>query len=305
VTQLSAGRATGADRSPRKAKHAKPRPIGGDARSTATHDPKEFNMTRIAQLATASAVALIAGTLGASAASLVSLSGDNTLQMFDTTQRKVTATMMVKGLTAPLAGFDIRPADGMLYGLQRDGQIVTIDMKTGQANPKARLDQMLPNGVTLTVDFNPVADRLRVVGTDGTNLRINVDDGKTIVDGKLKFADADAAKGATPMIANGAYSNKFKGAKETALYEIDAATGGFLRQAPPNDGVLNTLGNIGMKPARAAFNIESDGKGGNTGWLLVGDVLSRVDIATGRASMVGKVSGLKDGVSDIAVLPAM
>ncbi len=126
-----------------------------------------------------------------------------------------------------------------------------------------------------------MADRLRVVGADGTNLRINVDDGKTTVDGKLKFAEADANKGATPMILNGAYSNKFKGAKETALYEIDGGTGAYVRQAPPNDGVLNTLGSIGMKPRKAAFNIESDGQGGNTGWLLVGDMLSRVDVATG------------------------
>ncbi len=100
--------------------------------------------------------------------------------MFETTTRKVTATVMVKGLGAPLAGIDVRPADGMLYGLQRDGQIVTIDMKSGQATMKSKLDQMLPAGVALTVDFNPVADRMRVVGADGINLRITVDDGKTI-----------------------------------------------------------------------------------------------------------------------------
>jgi hypothetical protein len=261
-------------------------------------------MTRFATLAAASLAAILAGS-AANAANLISLSGDNTLQMIDAKARKVTATVMVKGLTAPLAGMDIRPNDGMLYGLQRDGQIVVIDIKSGQASPKAKLDQMLPANVALTVDFNPVADRLRVVGVDGTNLRINVDDGKTAVDGKLRFADADANKGAVPVILNGAYTNKFKGAKETALYEIDGATGAYVRQAPPNDGILNTLGNIGMKPPKAAFNIESDGKGGNAGWLLVGDVLSTVDIATGATRMVGKVSGLKGTVSDIAVLPAM
>jgi hypothetical protein len=260
--------------------------------------------TRATNLAAASLAALLAAT-AANAASIVTLSGDGALQTFDTTARKVTATVMVKGLTAPLAGMDIRPNDGLLYGLQRDGQIVTIDLKSGQAMPKAKLDQPLPANVALTVDFNPVADRMRVVGKDGTNLRINVDDGKTIVDGKLRFADADANRGAVPVILNGAYSNKFKGAKETALYEIDGGTGAYVRQAPPNDGVLNTLGNIGMKPAKAAFNIESDGKGGNTGWLLVGDALSTVDIATGATRIVGKVTGLKGAVSDIAVLPAM
>jgi hypothetical protein len=263
-------------------------------------------MTHMNPLKTALLAAVSLMVAGAAnAASLVSLSGDNMLQIFDSTARKVTATVQVRGLTAPLAGMDIRPNDGMLYGLQKDGQIVTIDWKSGQATAKAKLDQLLPANVMLTVDFNPVADRMRVVGVDGTNLRINVDDGKTIVDGKLRFADADANKGAVPVILNGAYSNKFKGAKETALYEIDGATGAYVRQAPPNDGILNTLGNIGMKPRKAAFNIESDGKGGNTGWLLLGDALSRLDIATGQVTPVGKVTGLKGAVSDIAVLPSM
>jgi DNA-binding beta-propeller fold protein YncE len=252
---------------------------------------------------TSLATTLLAST--AMAGSFVALSEDQTLQMFDSTARKVTATIMVKGLGAPLAGIDVRPADGMVYGLQRDGQIVTIDIKSGQATPKAKLDQMLPTGVALTVDFNPVADRMRVVGADGTNLRINVDDGKTIVDGRLKFADADTNKGAAPFILAGAYSNKFKGTKETALYEIDAALGALVKQVPPNDGVLNTLGSLGAKPKAIAFNIEADGKGGNTGWLLADGTLSMIDIGNGQVRASGPVSGLKGSVRDIAVLPAM
>lgn len=240
----------------------------------------------------------------ASAASFVALSEDQTLQMFDSAGRKVTATMAVKGLTAPLAGIDFRPADGMLYGLQRDGQLVTIDVKTGQAMMKAKLDQMLPAGVALVVDFNPAADRLRVIGADGTNLRINVDDGKTTVDGKLKFADADPAKAMAPMVTAGAYTNKFKGAKETALYNLDGASGAFVKQAPPNDGVLSTIGSLGMKPKSVAFNIESDGKGGNQGWVLADGALSMIDVATGRTKPAGAVTGLKGDVRDIAVMPA-
>jgi hypothetical protein len=262
-------------------------------------------MTRSFRNASLIAASLAAALLSsaAMAGSFVSLSEDQTLQMFDSKTRKVTATMMVKGLSAPLAGIDIRPADGMLYGLQRDGQIVTIDLKSGQATVKAKLDQMLPANVALTVDFNPVADRMRVVGADGTNLRINVDDGKTTVDGRLKFADAN--KAATPFILAGAYSNKFRGTKETALYEIDANIGAMVKQAPPNDGILSTLGNIGKKPKAIAFNIESDGKGGNTGWLLADGTLSTIDISNGQTTDVGSVAGLKGQVRDIVVLPAM
>jgi len=41
------------------------------------------------------------------------------------------------------------------------------------------------------------ADRLRVITSDGTNLRVNVDDGKATVDGALKFKDGDANAGKT------------------------------------------------------------------------------------------------------------
>ena len=76
----------------------------------------------------------------------------------------------------------------------------------------------------MTVDFNPVADRLRVITSDGTNLRINVDDGKATVDGALKFKDGDANAGKTPKVVAGAYSNSLKGSQAaTALYNIDAA----------------------------------------------------------------------------------
>ena len=107
-------------------------------------------MTRTFRSASLVAATMAAALLSSAAfaGSFVSLSEDQTLQMFDSKARKVTATMMVKGLSAPLAGIDIRPADGMLYGLQRDGQIVTIDMKTGQAMMKSKLDQPLPANVS-------------------------------------------------------------------------------------------------------------------------------------------------------------
>ncbi len=79
----------------------------------------------------------------------------------------------------------------------------------------------------------------------------------------------------------------------------------MVKQAPPNAGILSTLGNIGKKPKAIAFNIQSDGKGGNTGWLLADGTLSTIDISNGQTTAVGSVAGLKGQVRDIAVLPAM
>ena len=82
-----------------------------------------------------------------------------------------------------------------------------------------------------------------------------------------------------------------KGAKETTLYDVDA-TGAVVKQAPPNDGVLNSIGKLGMTGENAAFDIVSDGNGGNEAWLMAGDNALRVDLATGKSVRVAKIAGI-------------
>lgn len=242
----------------------------------------------------------------ASAATLTALTGDNDLVTIDTSTRKALRTVALSGAPARLLGIDVRPSDGLLYGLAQDGTIVTIDAASGRASAKSKLDTMLPAGArSAVVDFNPAADRLRVIGADGTNLRANVDDGKVTSDGKLKFAEADANKAATVAVTAGAYTNSVKCAKETQLLNIDIGLGGLLRQAPPNEGVLNSVGMLGVKPASVAFDIQSDAAGVNTGWLVADGALHQVDLANGRATTLGPIEGLSGMVRDIAVTPAM
>ena len=258
-------------------------------------------MTRTILLA---AVAAVIGTSTAQAEQVAALIGNDTIAIVDTAAKKVTKSWKITGISGALVGIDVRPADGMLYGLVADGTVVTID-QWGKATKKSKLETMLPAGIWATVDFNPVADRLRVIGTDGTNLRANVDDGKVIKDGTLKFAETDMHKGEKPKVVAGAYTNSFKGTKTTVLYDIDATIGALLKQAPPNDGVLNAVGKLGMKVDRVAFDIASDGKDRNAAWLMAGDALYSVDLATGKAKLAAKISGIKGTVRDIAVLPAM
>lgn len=263
-------------------------------------------MTRTIRFALAISTTLAAGfggSVAANAAMLAALSGDDTLTMIDTAKLKAGKSMKVTGIAGKIAGIDVRPADGMLYALAVDGAIYTVD-KDGKATMKSRMDKTLPADAMATVDFNPAADRLRVMGSDGTNLRVNVDDGKSIVDGKLKFAETDMHKGEAPMIVAGAYTNSVKGTKETALYDIDGKIGGLIKQAPPNDGVLGAVGKLGVAPKTIAFDIETGADGSNTGWLLADGSLHKVDLATGKATAVGKVDGAP-AARDIAVLPAM
>ena len=253
----------------------------------------------------AAGVATSLAVAASQAATIVALQDGSSIAWIDTDQKKVTRTVALDG-GARLVGIDVRPADGKLYGVTPDGAIVTVDAASGKWEKKSQISEKLPSEVTFSVDFNPVADRLRVLTSSGMSLRINVDDGKTIVDGQLKFADGDANKGKTPQVTAAGYSNSFAGTKETALYDIDAANGVLVKQAPPNDGILNTIGKLNAAlAAPIAFDVWSDGKGGNTGWLLTNGQLFSVDLASGATTNLGAVTGLKGRIGDIAILPAM
>ena len=250
------------------------------------------------------AAALVGSTLSigtVQAQTVAALVGDDMIALVDVAGKKAGAPMKVSGLSGALMGIDVRPADGMLYGLVTDGTIVTIDPASGKATVKSKLDAMLAPATMATVDFNPVADRLRIIGSDGMNLRVNVDDGKVTKDGQLKVADADMHKGKTPRIVAGAYTNSMKGAKETTLFDIDAS-GALVKQAPPNDGVLNSVGMLGMEAGNVAFDIVA-GDAMSEGWLMSGKTLYKVDLATGKASEVGMIAGVDGTVRDIAAMP--
>lgn len=247
---------------------------------------------------------VLLGAVAAQAAEVAALSGDNTISIVNTDTKKVTKTWNIQGVSGRVLGIDVRPADGMLYAVAADGAVYTVDIATGQASMKSKLEKTLAAGTSATVDFNPVADRLRLIGSDGMNLRANVDDGKVIVDGELKFAETDMHKGEKPNVVAGAYTNSVKGTKETALYDIDATIGGLLKQAPPNDGILNAVGKLGIDAKAVAFDIWSDGQGKNEAWLMSGDWLHSVDLATGKATPAVQINGVS-GIRDIAILPSM
>jgi hypothetical protein len=259
-----------------------------------------FGKMKIVAIAGALAASSIVATT-AQAGWIIGLVDGKSIVTIDPATRKVASKADIKG-AGTIIGIDVRPADGMLYGVASDGAIVTIDAKSGQATAKSKLSEMLKPGVTAIVDFNPVADRMRVMGSDGTSLRVNVEDGKATVDGSHKYKDGDANAGKTPRIVAGAYTNSVKGTQATTLFNIDAATGALVTQAPPNDGILNTVGSLGMAvTGPVAFNIVPDGEANNA-WLVTGGALYSVDLKTGKATMAGKIEGLSGTVRYIAWL---
>lgn len=258
-----------------------------------------LNLIRAALLGGAS----LLGIAQAEAATLVALTADNQLIRIDSETRRAMAPVRVSGADGRLIGIDQRPANGMLYGLTERGQIVTLDPATGRATEVSRLSESFESGGRAVMDFNPVPDRLRVMGVNGTSLRINVDNGQTIRDGQLKYVNPDLA-GTTPRITAGAYLNSFAGAQTTMLLTIDTLLGQLNVQNPPNDGVQAPRARLSVSlPPATAFDILSDGQGGNRGILLAGGALHRLDLETGRVTTEGMVQGLAGvEILDVAAL---
>ena len=231
----------------------------------------------------------------------IGLSGDKTLVMFDTETLMVDGMMDVSGVEK-LHGIDQRPADGMLYGVDSENNIVSIDLESGEASVVSTITESV-GGNSAMVDFNPVADRLRFMGSDGTNLRINVDTGETTVDGSLNFAEGDENADSDFEVVATAYTNSVGTPEATAMYDIEMSMLALLQQTAPNDGTLETRGLLGIETADSiAFDIFAEEIDANTAYLVAGMTLYTVDLESGAATEVGAIEGLDVELRDVAVL---
>lgn len=197
----------------------------------------------------------------------VGLTTDNRLVAFDPkAPNTLTATTAITGMPAgeTVVGIDVRPADRLLYALTNTGKVYTVDTATGAATLKSTLvadaaDTTAPYpglaGTVFSVDFNPVADRLRVISDLGQSLRINVDTGATTTDGDINRA-------APAMVLASAYSNSFAGTTSTVLYNLEANSDVLTRQDPPNNGTLVDIGSLGFNlTGMAGFDIAGGANG--------------------------------------------
>ncbi|MET0342162.1 MAG: DUF4394 domain-containing protein [Polyangiales bacterium] len=198
-------------------------------------------------------------------------------------------------------GVDVRPSNGKLYAVTSLGNVYTIDPATGAFADKQALipdetDLELPfaalSGASYAVDFNPVADRLRIVSNTGQNLRVNVDNGKVVTDTALAPE--------TPGITAAAYTNNWPQSAPatpcgTSLYLIDAAGARLLLQSPPNAGALSVSGTLsGVGTDIHAFDVVTTQSGANVGMLAATDgadeALYQLDLVSAKATLLSKVS---------------
>lgn len=252
------------------------------------------------------ALLLATAALPAAAQTALGLSGDRTLLTIDPATAAVSAEVEA-AVEGRLLGIDYRPGTGQIIGVTDAQAIVEIDPATGAVSEVSTLSVPLPltDGQAVIVDFNPMADRLRLM-TGTTNHRVNVDTGEVTVDGSLAFEAGDAGEAAGPMVAAAAYINSFGTPEETAMFDIDAGTGSLLQQTSPNDGTLATIGALGMMPTGAvAFDVAGSAEGVNTAYLVAGGRLHTLDLEIGMPDAGVEITGATEEIRDITVVPAM
>ncbi|MBX3096956.1 MAG: DUF4394 domain-containing protein [Fimbriimonadaceae bacterium] len=236
---------------------------------------------------TASVMALACAAVASQAATIYGITETRQLVTWDSaTPNAIMSGVFYSGLAAneDVLGIDFRPSNGMLYAVGTFGNIYTMNTSTGVATFVSQISTTL-NGTAFGIDFNPVADRLRIVSDLDQNLRINVDTGAAIIDGTLNPGN--------PNIVGAAYTNSVPNPTSTALYTIDSVTDFLNNQNPANSGTQVPVGSLGVNTsAQTSINILTSGNS-NTMYMasqLVGDTASSffmVDIGTGTTSNLG------------------
>lgn len=229
--------------------------------------------------------------------------------------RRILERKPVTGLAAgdKLLGIDYRVARGVLYTVSASGQLYTLDTASGALKPVGTPSVIpLNTGATFGFDFNPAADRIRVVNDAGLNLRLHPDTGAAVdsdpntpgiqPDGALTYVAGDPNAGKQPQIVAAGYTYNKQDEKITTNYAIDRGLGVLVMQGSkegttpvvsPNTGQLRTVGSLGLGPLTdASFDIADVSNAAIAAVRSAEQPRTRlvlIDLNTGRAQVIGTV----------------
>lgn len=215
-----------------------------------------------------------------------------------------------------LVGMDYRISKGVLFTLSRSGRLYTINTDTGVVTPVGTAAPAALEGAVFGVDFNPVADRIRVVSNSGQSLRLHPDTGAVAaVDPAVAYEPGDAQAGQKPALMAAAYTYNKKDEKLTTNYAIDGRSGMLVRQGSvegvqpvvsPNTGRLFTVGPLGTGALQDAALDIADVSGAAFAALQTATQgpyrLYLVNLDSGKAEALGTLAG-GAAVVGIAVIP--
>ena len=258
------------------------------------------------------------GTGRARSLQAVGLTNDQRLICFNEFDPANARTIgVVSGLftDTALVGIDFRVQDKKLYGVGNAGGVYKFDTTNGTATLVNRLSVAL-SGTSFGVDFNPAADRLRIVSNTGQNLRHNFNaGGTTVTDAPLNYAPGAPLNSSGPTatgIVGSAYTNNdLSPLTATTLYAFDSTLDQIAIQSPPNNGSLAATGKLTADASpTAGFDIYStirDGVTVDVQSLAVFTTatdgkygLYRITLPTGKATLRGSFAA-SNNVVDIAI----
>ena len=253
-------------------------------------------------------------------ASVFAINDNNGLFSFDSASpANISSITPITGLGAGqlIKAMDFRPADGLLYGIAVSGttapftgQLYKINFATCAATAVgAPFSTTLASISGIGMDFNPVADRIRMTDTGDENIRLNPDTGA--------IAGTDTAISVASVAAGLAYTNNYPGATVTTLYAVDYSSddlhiiGGLNGNPSPNGGVGTKVADIGVitdasTSDRIGFDILTTLEGSTafySGRFSAEHRLYTLDLATGAATLAGIIGNGTTPVLDIAVSP--
>lgn len=170
-----------------------------------------------------------------------------------TTASTTTPNTLALELGEIIQDIDYRNSEGVLYALTKlsgKGYIIRIEPSSGVI---LRVSTLVTEGTTTqialsdtsyTIDFNPEVDRLRVIGSNGSNLRVDVSTGDTLTDTNIQSGNT---------ITGAAYEDSFSSAgRGTQLFTLDSSMDRVNLQNPPNDGTQSN-----PKSLLGSTNVES------------------------------------------------
>ncbi|MCU7372106.1 DUF4394 domain-containing protein [Paucibacter sp. O1-1] len=256
-------------------------------------------------------------TIGPPAKEMIyAVTASNKLIQFNAGQpQKILSSKALSGLAAEerLLGIDYRVAKGQLFALGDSGQLYRINTADGSASRIGTPVALPREGATeWGFDFNPTVDRIRVVNDAGFNLRLHPDTGAVVdgnadqpglqFDGRLAYDAADANAGKAAALVAAGYTYNKDNEKITTNYALDGKLGTLVHQGTkegvtpmvsPNSGRLYTVGSLGLGTFERATLDISDVSNAAYSAVTRGKLSSwyRVDLASGRATLIGTVAG--------------
>lgn len=262
------------------------------------------------------AVLAVAGCSGAVCAGelIVALTSQGTLVTVDSSNpgMPVSISPAITGLLPgeTIVDIDRYPVDRRLYGLGTSGRLYRLNRMTGAAMPDVVPQASI--GSPQDMDFNPVADRLRIFSSWDENYRLTpsmntggptgVNAGLVSVDGTLTYAGGTP----NPSLVAAAYTNNVDGALTTTLFSIDSELDALVvHSGAPQFSMLApvaglTLGGSTLDVGkRVGLDVSPSGEA----FMSHRNTLYTLNLTNGQLFQLGAIpSGM--AVETIAVVPA-